>query len=445
MDKPTKKMETGYHELTGYDLAEEVKFWEKEKTKAKKELEELQDKKKDISQDIEKLLKRKEEFQKKLACDEILFKEAEKKLEEEQENIRRVAEKKEVLEEECRVVSRHIQELSTEQERLTAGIQEKNEKLQSKTGELQKREDELPKKKVELDSWGRNIKSRRQDVLKGEQKKENLLKEIPNLKNQKQRIENAMVGLSARFAELKSGIEKKGKELQEKNAALTKLNKCKNKPKKQGRKILALVLGLGLFFVGISVYMEKIDLVQRLEAENERMDWQLLKVVSEKEEAEEQLANVILEKEEAEEQLANVISEKEKAEKQISDAKACAGDLLIKVNNVYNAKEDGSKLSDQRIAGDMRYLMFDFDVLFLKDDIMSVTIYLDIYNPDGTLRRSSIYSPAWHTCSLTVSSSGEYRTGWGYSEKSTYEAGTYRVDFIYMNNIVCSEKVDISR
>lgn len=406
MDKPTKKMETGYHELTGYDLAEEVKFWEKEKTKAKKELEELQDKKKDISQDIEKLLKRKEEFQKKLACDEILFKEAEKKLEEEQE---------------------------------------KNEKLQSKTGELQKREDELPKKKVELDSWGRNIKSRRQDVLKGEQKKENLLKEIPNLKNQKQRIENAMVGLSARFAELKSGIEKKGKELQEKNAALTKLNKCKNKPKKQGRKILALVLGLGLFFVGISVYMEKIDLVQRLEAENERMDWQLLKVVSEKEEAEEQLANVILEKEEAEEQLANVISEKEKAEKQISDAKACAGDLLIKVNNVYNDKEDGSKLSDQRIAGDMRYLMFDFDVLFLKDDIMSVTIYLDIYNPDGTLRRSSIYSPAWHTLSLTVSSSGEYRTGWGNSEKSTYEAGTYRVDFIYMNNIVCSEKVDISR
>jgi len=459
MEKRTKEQETGYHELTGYDLAEEVKYWEQEKTKAKKELEELQDnlgktkekiekeeaRKEDIIRDIEKFLKREEEFQEKAARAETLFKEAEKKLGEEREKVRIAAEKKEVLDKECCAVSRHIQELSAKQESLTADIREKDEELRNKTGELQKKKDELQKIKTELDLLGQDIESRRQDVPQEEREKAKPLKEIQNPKNQKQGMGNTLDGL----------------------------NEHKDKPKRRGRKLLAFVLGLSLVFAGILVYVEKVDLEQRLEEKAAQAEKQVSEAESAKKEVEEQLANAISEKEkterqlleavsakeEAEEQLTNAISEKEKAEKQLSDertirsnaekrfsdAKVCAGDLLIKVNSTYNAKEDQSKLSDKRIAEDMRYLQFDYDVLFLKDDMKPVTIYLDIYNPDGTLFRDSVNSPAGHTCSKTVSSSGQYKTGWGNSEKSSYEAGTYRVDFIYMNRIVCSKKFDISR
>ncbi len=362
MEKRTKEQEAGYHELTGYDLGEEVKYWEQEKAKVKKELEELQDNLGKTKEWIEKeeakkegIIKREEEFQEKLNHTEILFKEAEEKLKEERENIRRAAEEKKVLEEECRVVSGHIQEL------------------------------------------------------------------------------------------------------REKNAALDELDERINKPKRWGRKILALVLGLGLVFAGISVYMEKVDLEQRLEAQETLAKNQVSEAASAKEEAEEQLTNVISEKEktesqlseavsareEAEGQLTNAISEKEKAEKELSDVKAFAGDLLIKVNSTYNADEDGSKLSDKLIAKDMRFLHFDYDVLFLRDDMGSATIYLDIYKPDGDIK-DSINSPAGHSFSVTVSSSGGYGSGWGNSEESTYEAGTYRVDFIYMDRIIYSKKFNIS-
>ncbi len=438
-------------------MAEEVKYWEQEKTKAKKDLEELQDnlgkikeriekeeaRKEGIIRDIEKLHEREEEFQEKAARAGILFKEAEKKLEEERENVRRAEEKKKVLERECRAVSGHIQELSAKQERLTTDIREKNKKLQSITEELQKKEDELKKKKAELDLLEQDIESRRPAVLQEEQKKEKPLKEIQNPKNQNPKNQN-------------QGMEN----------TLDGLKEHKDKPKSRGRKILALVLGLSLVFAGIQVYVEKVDLekaraekqVSEAESAKKEVEEQLANAISEKEKTERQLSEAVSAKEEAEEQLANAISEKEKAEKQLSDEKAVrsdaekqfsdakvfAGDLLIKVNSTYNAKENGGKLSDKRIAEDMRYLQFDYDVLFLKDDMKPVTIYLDIYNPDGKLR-SSVNSPAGHTCSETVSSSGGYKTGWGNSEKSSYEAGTYRVDFIYMNRIVCSKKFDISR
>ncbi|HBA69865.1 MAG TPA: hypothetical protein DCZ40_10995 [Lachnospiraceae bacterium] len=124
---------------------------------------------------------------------------------------------------------------------------------------------------------------------------------------------------------------------------------------------------------------------------------------------------------------------------------------MIKVNRVYNSDKITNKISDNLKASEMRYLTFDFDILFLEDDVENAKVYFDVYYPDGSMKRSSNYNPLGHTGSYEFvgidNAVGKINgvVGWGNSKESTYPAGTYCVDFIYKNVIIHSQKVIITK
>lgn len=143
-------------------------------------------------------------------------------------------------------------------------------------------------------------------------------------------------------------------------------------------------------------------------------------------------------------------AEKEEALEKISQMESYAGPAIIKVNRVYNTDENMDRISDDLKESEIRFLTFDFDILFLEDDVKNATVYLDIYYPDGALDYSS-NSPEGHTMSYEVygidsmlGSSKNVAKGWGNATESTYPAGTYRVDFIYKDVIIHSQKVIIT-
>lgn len=120
----------------------------------------------------------------------------------------------------------------------------------------------------------------------------------------------------------------------------------------------------------------------------------------------------------------------------------CLSDVGIVISDIYNAY-NGRIGDGSLVATKMRYLMFDYSVFFFKGKTGTATIYVDIYKPDGTLSRGDS-SPAGHSFSLdNVSSGTTSGMGWGRSDISVYSAGTYRLDFIFEDTIICSKKVVI--
>lgn len=136
---------------------------------------------------------------------------------------------------------------------------------------------------------------------------------------------------------------------------------------------------------------------------------------------------------------------KEKADAlaKISELKSYTGTVMIRVNHVYNANEEGSKISDDLKSSEMRYIHYDFDILFLEDMATEADIYVDLYNPDGSLNHSTS-SPAGHTTHYNVRESCNMAAGWGNSSRSNYKAGVYRIDFVYEGRIIHSQKIEIS-
>lgn len=133
---------------------------------------------------------------------------------------------------------------------------------------------------------------------------------------------------------------------------------------------------------------------------------------------------------------------KEEILEKLSDIKEYVGSVMVKVNSVYNADEENSKISDDLEASKMRFLWFDFNSYFLDDNVKKATIYIDIYKPDGSLE-SSINSPIGHTTSFVANGSGQC-IGWGNSKRSIYSSGTYCVHFVYKDAIIHSQRVVIS-
>lgn len=136
-------------------------------------------------------------------------------------------------------------------------------------------------------------------------------------------------------------------------------------------------------------------------------------------------------------------TEKADALAKLSEMRGYAGSAMVRVNRVYNADEEGRKISDDLKASEMRYLHYDFDLLFLEDVAAGTVIYVDLYYPDGSLKHSSS-SPPGHTTSYDVYESCNVSRGWGNASKSIYTAGLYRMDLVYEDRIICSKKIEIS-
>lgn len=118
----------------------------------------------------------------------------------------------------------------------------------------------------------------------------------------------------------------------------------------------------------------------------------------------------------------------------------CLGEVEISILNIYNGGRNVERIGNGSLeASKMRYLCFEYSVFFFNGKTGTATVYVDIYNPDGKLSRST-NSPIGHTFSENVSSGDTEVTGWGNPDKSAYSAGTYRVDFVFENNIICSKK-----
>jgi hypothetical protein len=116
-------------------------------------------------------------------------------------------------------------------------------------------------------------------------------------------------------------------------------------------------------------------------------------------------------------------------------------DIFVQITDIYNAASGGAIINRELYASQMRYLQIDYSVLHVNSTPNS-TLYIDIYNPNGTLERNSSTSPVGHTMS-TSSQVGNLSHGWGYNTQSYFEPGVYRIDFVYENEIICSTTVTI--
>ena len=103
----------------------------------------------------------------------------------------------------------------------------------------------------------------------------------------------------------------------------------------------------------------------------------------------------------------------------------------------------------QLYSSDMRYLKPKIYYNGLASESKTITLYVKVINPDGSLR-SGTSSPAGYSYSnsLTISSgSGNtlILSGWGNSDQSTYPVGTYRVEVWYNDNRLYSKSVQINK
>lgn len=150
-------------------------------------------------------------------------------------------------------------------------------------------------------------------------------------------------------------------------------------------------------------------------------------------------------REETVEKFTEAVAELEWMSEKLAEIEKYAPPVTLKVNDVYNADKNGNKLKNGDLeASEMRYLTFDCDVCFLDDSIQEATLSVDIYDPSGFRKGGYLIGKFMtHTLSKNVSTTGRKVWSWGNENVSIYEAGTYRVDFIYDGTIIHSQKVRI--
>lgn len=181
-----------------------------------------------------------------------------------------------------------------------------------------------------------------------------------------------------------------------------------------------------------------------LESENRSLASEKESLASEKEALASKNESLASEKESLASQNKSLASEKEALASENKSMGKCLGEVGISISDIYNGNNSTGRIGDgSLVASKMRYLCFEYSVFFFKGKMGTATIYVDIYNPDGTLRQGQS-SPAGHSLSLDNVSSGKTGNwGFGNSDVSVYSAGTYRLDFVFKDTIICSKKVVI--
>lgn len=315
-----------------------------------------------------------------------------------------------------------------------------------------------------------------------EKKEQELYEKIKTLTEQKEGMEEQSRALSVRYGVLSDDLNKITGTLQEKKDELKKvmdeLDAARREIKKRklmsGAVLIFFISLITIMFYGLIYFDGEISkwegLYQDVMAEKEEGLVNLAELKdlyqgaeTEKEEAltriselEGSCQDMEGEKEEALAKISELEglyqdtnTEKEKVLKRLSEMESYASPVMIKINKIYNGEKGGKKISDNLKSSEMRYLRIDFSGYFLKDNVNKAMIYLDIYKPDGSLKFSS-NSPSGHTysCSFEAKNTGSIKTvqedsGWGNSSESTYPAGIYRIDFVYENKIIYSQKIEI--
>lgn len=117
-------------------------------------------------------------------------------------------------------------------------------------------------------------------------------------------------------------------------------------------------------------------------------------------------------------------------------------DIAVKITGFSNTDKDSNLISNTLKSSNMRYFMIHYEIKWLVKNPDS-TLYISIYEPDGTLKYNSSTSPSGYTFETDISE-GTHKSGWGNSTKSTYDSGYYTVLFTYENKVVAAERVYIS-
>lgn len=293
--------------------------------------------------------------------------------------------------------------LEKEAAALEQGIVESKENLEN----LQKEIAQAEQKKAETEDQIKNV------LANAEKKKAALLMEITTHTKQKRDLETQCAELAAKIEQMDGTLDERFRELQDKNAKVeeadNQLKRIKSDRKRISRKgKLAVIVVLGVaaavIIFGRFYYEERISDLRYScrRAEVGRSD----------------------------------------ALAKLSELKEYAGPAMVKVNSVYNGDIHNEKIGDLE-SSEMRFLCLDLNVHFLEDDVNQATIYMDIYRPDGSLMTSDD-SPMGHSTFFTVGESDDKKIGWGNEETSIYPAGTYRVEFVYNDEMIHAQKVEIT-
>lgn len=252
-----------------------------------------------------------------------------------------------------------------------------------------------------------------EEITDAENKKASLLKEIVEQTKQKVELEKQCAELSARNEQTTNDLRQASQKLQDKNTRLQETEKqleiLRKEQKRLSRKgktaaVVVLAISVIIMFAGWFYYTEELSELQYSCTRAERA-------------AEESRAR-----------LGNI--------------KELAGPVMIRVNGIYNTDKYTEVIGDLT-ADAMRYLSFDIDVFFVEDAVTDTTIYMDLYGPEGAMMQFD-QNAGEHTASFVLNGSDNVRRGWGNAERSNYGVGIYRVDFLYGDAIIYSEKFEIS-
>lgn len=122
-------------------------------------------------------------------------------------------------------------------------------------------------------------------------------------------------------------------------------------------------------------------------------------------------------------------------------AEVLAGNLLLKIDSVYNADQDGNFLSDYIEATSLSYLTVDYQLFSDKDwsYFDGSTLNVMIYNPEGIMIQGPESTDEY---TFTTTINGPYGSvGWGSDYEQVYYPGFYIFVFEYDGVIVGKEPV----
>lgn len=124
-------------------------------------------------------------------------------------------------------------------------------------------------------------------------------------------------------------------------------------------------------------------------------------------------------------------------------AEVLGGDLLLKVDSVYNADQQGNYISDSIESTSLRYLTVDYE-LFSDQDWSTFdgsTLNVMIYNPEGMMIQGPESTDDY---TFTTTIDGQYGSvGWGSDYDQVYYPGFYVVVFECDGVVVGKEPVYI--
>ncbi len=180
------------------------------------------------------------------------------------------------------------------------------------------------------------------------------------------------------------------------------------------------------------------------------LDDQINKCKKAKEEAQKQKEQ----KEEEDRRRLEEQREKERREREAREAenaKSRKGYVDIRSIQFANTDSENTPINDYGstlYASDIKYLKAKVLVNSLASSNQSVTFYVKIIKPDGTMSTGSDSPSGYtfsHSCTITSNTSTIYLPGWGSTNVGTYTAGTYGYELWYNGNKLYSTSVTLHK